>query len=93
MDAESGEPLTLVVTAVTAEFRGHGRGPAGHAHGTVRWAATWSQIRQAASSSSTLTTRFVQIRGDADLVTDGALEHLDALTRSDTCHPAYYGHM
>jgi PPOX class probable F420-dependent enzyme len=37
------------------------------------------------------TGRFIQIRGDAELVTDGALEHLDALTRAYTRHPAYYG--
>jgi PPOX class probable F420-dependent enzyme len=37
--------------------------------------------------------RFLQIRGDAQLVTDGALEHLDALTRSYTRHPAYYGYI
>jgi PPOX class probable F420-dependent enzyme len=39
------------------------------------------------------TTRYVQVRGDAELVTDGALEHLDALTRSYTRHPAYYGYV
>ncbi|HEY6204039.1 MAG TPA: PPOX class F420-dependent oxidoreductase [Candidatus Limnocylindria bacterium] len=39
------------------------------------------------------TGRFVQIRGDAELITDGALEHLDALTRRYTRHPAYYGHI
>jgi len=37
------------------------------------------------------TGRFVQIRGDAELVTDGALEHLDDLTRAYTRHPRYYG--
>ena len=37
------------------------------------------------------TGRFVQIRGDAELVTDGALEHLDALTRKYTSHARYYG--
>jgi PPOX class probable F420-dependent enzyme len=37
------------------------------------------------------TARFIQIRGDAELVTDGALEHLDALTRQYTRHPHYYG--
>ena len=37
------------------------------------------------------TARFIQVRGDAELVTDGALEHLDALTREYTHHPAYYG--
>jgi PPOX class probable F420-dependent enzyme len=37
------------------------------------------------------TARFIQIRGDAQLVTHGALEHLDALTRKYTRHPHYYG--
>lgn len=37
------------------------------------------------------TSRFMQIRGDAELMTDGALEHLDALTRQYTAHPRYYG--
>ena len=37
------------------------------------------------------TSRFIQIRGDAELVTEGAIEHLDALTRQYTRHPAYYG--
>jgi PPOX class probable F420-dependent enzyme len=37
------------------------------------------------------TGRFLQVRGDAELVTDGALEHLDALTRTYTAHPRYYG--
>lgn len=39
------------------------------------------------------TGRFLQVRGDAELVTDGALEHLDSLTRAYTRHPAYYGHI
>ncbi len=39
------------------------------------------------------TSRFLQIRGDAELVTDGALEHLDALTRAYTSHPCFYGHV
>lgn len=39
------------------------------------------------------TSRFIQIRGDAELVTDGAVEHLDALTRAYTQHPRYYGHV
>ena len=39
------------------------------------------------------TSRFIQIRGDAELVTKGAHEHLDALTRRYTNHPAYYGHI
>jgi PPOX class probable F420-dependent enzyme len=37
------------------------------------------------------TARFIQIRGDAELITDGALEHLDELTRNYTRHPRYYG--
>jgi PPOX class probable F420-dependent enzyme len=37
------------------------------------------------------TGRFIQIRGDAELVTEGALDHLDALTRKYTRHPCYYG--
>ena len=37
------------------------------------------------------TGRFIQIRGDAELVTDGALDHLDALTRMYTSHHSYYG--
>jgi PPOX class probable F420-dependent enzyme len=39
------------------------------------------------------TTRFVQIRGDAELVTDGASDHLDALTRKYTPHARYYGYV
>jgi PPOX class probable F420-dependent enzyme len=39
------------------------------------------------------TGRFIQIRGDAELVTDGAVAHLDALTRKYTRHPGYYGHI
>ena len=39
------------------------------------------------------TTRFIQIRGDAELVTDGTIEHLDALTRAYTEHPAFYGYV
>jgi PPOX class probable F420-dependent enzyme len=37
------------------------------------------------------TARFIQFRGDALLVREGALEHLDALTRMYTRHPRYYG--
>ncbi len=39
------------------------------------------------------TARFIQIRGDAELVTDGALDQLDRLTRKYTRHPTYYGHI
>jgi PPOX class probable F420-dependent enzyme len=39
------------------------------------------------------TSRFIQIRGDAELRTDGAVEHLDALTRRYTRHPRFYGYV
>jgi PPOX class probable F420-dependent enzyme len=39
------------------------------------------------------TSRFMQIRGLAELLTDGAEAHLDALTRRYTDHPAYYGYI
>lgn len=39
------------------------------------------------------TSRFIQIRGEAELVTDGALDHLEDLTRKYTRHPAYYGYI
>jgi PPOX class probable F420-dependent enzyme len=37
------------------------------------------------------TARFIQIRGDAELHTEGAVAQLDALTRRYTRHPRYYG--
>jgi PPOX class probable F420-dependent enzyme len=37
------------------------------------------------------TGRFLQIRGDAELVTEGALDHLDRLTRRYTGHAHFYG--
>ncbi len=39
------------------------------------------------------TGRFLQIRGEVELVEDGALEHLDAITRKYTSHPQYYGYV
>jgi PPOX class probable F420-dependent enzyme len=39
------------------------------------------------------TSRFIQIRGLAELVTEGAEEHLDLLTRKYTSHPRYYGYV
>jgi PPOX class probable F420-dependent enzyme len=39
------------------------------------------------------TSRFIQIRGDVELVTADAHDHLDALTRKYTSHPAYYGYV
>lgn len=37
--------------------------------------------------------RFVEIRGNATLTTDGAVDHLDKLTRAYTTHPRYYGYI
>jgi PPOX class probable F420-dependent enzyme len=37
------------------------------------------------------TSRFIQVRGDAELTTVGAIEHLDALTRRYTRFPRFYG--
>jgi PPOX class probable F420-dependent enzyme len=37
------------------------------------------------------TSRFIQVRGEAELVCDGAIEHLDGLTRRYTGRPHYYG--
>lgn len=39
------------------------------------------------------TGRFIQIRGDAELIEEGALEHLDEITRQYTEHPCYYGYV
>jgi PPOX class probable F420-dependent enzyme len=38
------------------------------------------------------TARYIHIRGDAELVRRGAIDHLDALTRDYTSHPRFYGH-
>jgi PPOX class probable F420-dependent enzyme len=39
------------------------------------------------------TGRFVQVRGTAELIEDGAIEHLDGLTRAYTRHPCFYGYV
>lgn len=39
------------------------------------------------------TGRFLQIRGEAELIEEGALEHLDEITRQYTNHPCYYGYV
>jgi PPOX class probable F420-dependent enzyme len=39
------------------------------------------------------TSRFLQVRGDAELVRDGAIDHLDELARAYTRHPSFYGHV
>lgn len=38
-------------------------------------------------------TRYLQIRGHAELVEPGALDHLDELTRAYTPHPRFYGYV
>ena len=39
------------------------------------------------------TGRYIQIRGEAELVRHGAIEHLDTLTRTYTIHPHFYGYV
>ena len=39
------------------------------------------------------TGRYLLIRGRAELVEDGAVEHLDRVTRRYTHHPRYYGYV
>lgn len=39
------------------------------------------------------TSRYIEIRGEVELVEDGALEHLDQITRQYTQHPQYYGYV
>ena len=39
------------------------------------------------------TGRYLEIRGDAELLREGAMEHLDKVTRKYTKHPQYYGYV
>jgi PPOX class probable F420-dependent enzyme len=39
------------------------------------------------------TGRFIQIRGCAELVEEGAIDQLDQVTRRYTSHPCFYGHV
>ena len=39
------------------------------------------------------TSRYVELRGDVEVILDGALEHLDQVTRKYTHHPQYYGYI
>ena len=41
----------------------------------------------------TNTGRFIQVRGEVELIRDGAVEHLDGLTRKYTRHSRFYGHV
>lgn len=38
-------------------------------------------------------TRWIEVRGDVDLILERARDHLDRLTRRYTSHPSYYGHV
>lgn len=39
------------------------------------------------------TSRYIELRGEVELVEAGALDHLDQLTRQYTRHPHYYGYV
>lgn len=39
------------------------------------------------------TGRYIEIRGDAEVIEDGAIEHLDHVTRMYTPHPRFYGYV
>ena len=39
------------------------------------------------------TSRYLEIRGEVELEREGALAHLDALTRKYTRHPQFYGYV
>ena len=39
------------------------------------------------------TARYLEIRGDVQLTEEGAIEHLDTLTRQYTTHPQFYGYV
>jgi PPOX class probable F420-dependent enzyme len=39
------------------------------------------------------TSRYLEIRGESELMQEQALEHLDEITRQYTRHPQYYGYV
>jgi PPOX class probable F420-dependent enzyme len=39
------------------------------------------------------TSRYLEIRGEAELIETGALAHLDEITRQYTQHPKFYGYV
>ena len=39
------------------------------------------------------TGRYIEIRGEVEVIYDGAIEHLDQITRKYTRHPQYYGYI
>lgn len=38
-------------------------------------------------------SRYIEIRGDVEIVRDHAIEHLDRVTRKYTSHPEFYGYV
>ena len=39
------------------------------------------------------TSRYIEIRGEVQLIAEGAIDHLDGLTRQYTAHPQFYGYV
>lgn len=39
------------------------------------------------------TGRYIEVRGEAEVITAGAVEHLDRVTRKYTHHPQFYGYV
>ena len=39
------------------------------------------------------TSRYIEIRGEVEIIQAGALQHLDYITRQYTKYPCYYGHI
>lgn len=39
------------------------------------------------------TSRYIEIRGDVEIILDNGVEHLDQVTRKYTRHPHYYGYI
>ena len=39
------------------------------------------------------TGRYIEIRGEVEIIEEGALKHLDNITRQYTRHPQYYGYV
>ena len=39
------------------------------------------------------TARYIQIRGEVEIVRAGAIQHLDEITRQYTKHPCFYGYV
>jgi PPOX class probable F420-dependent enzyme len=39
------------------------------------------------------TSRYLQVRGEAEILEEGAIDHLDKVTREYTRHPRFYGYV